>query len=116
MARGPRFAPPSPIIGPARPEGQKRRHRRNRQSDGGATAGSEPEQCEGQTVCIGGICSDYPEPENSDDFLEAQAWLQFLNEATKDGTGNDPTTIFSGEAVYCRKKGFGFNINFVRRR
>ncbi len=74
----------------------------------GEEAGTEPEQCEGQTVCIGGICSDYPEPESSDDFLSAQAWLQFLNEATKDGTGNDPTTIFSGEAVYCRKKGFGY--------
>lgn len=70
--------------------------------------GTPPSQCEGQTVCIGGICSDYPEPENSDDFLSAQAWLQFLDNAAKDNDDEYGTTIFSGEAVYCRKKGFGF--------
>ena len=62
--------------------------------------------CVSDTVCIGDECTTY-EDETDTNFTMAQAWLQFLHEASQDHDV-DTDKIFTGRAMICRKKGFGW--------
>ncbi len=71
----------------------------------GGTTQVIPGECTTMTACVGGVCAEYDD-EPTDDFLVAQVWLKFLDEASKDRDA-DTNTIFNGRFMYCRRHALG---------